>query len=89
MVVLEAWSNARPVVAHRIGSFPELIEEGKTGLLSEPERPEDLAAALAKAFDSPATTEAMGREGLAKLQKDFSRQIWQEKINQIYEPLSK
>ena len=89
MVVLEAWAKARPVIAHRIGGVPELVKEGRTGFLADPQRPEDLAAALTRAFDSPTETEAMGREGLARLQKDFNRKVWLEKMHQIYQPILK
>jgi glycosyltransferase involved in cell wall biosynthesis len=84
MVVLESWTKARPVVAHRIGALPELVEEGKTGFLADPTRPEDLAAAMARAFDSPADTAAMGHEGLARLQNDFTKKIWLEKMHRTY-----
>ena len=45
----------------RIGALPELAEDGKTGFLADPSRPEDLAAALARAFDFPEATESMGQ----------------------------
>ncbi|MEI8343050.1 MAG: glycosyltransferase family 4 protein, partial [Verrucomicrobiota bacterium] len=84
MVVLESWSKARPVVAHRIGALPELVEEGQTGFLADPTRPEDLAAAIARAFNSPEETAAMGQEGLARLQMQFTKKIWLEKMHQTY-----
>jgi len=89
MVVLESWAKARPVVAHRIGGIPELVAEGETGFMADPQRPEDLAAALARAFDSPEETKAMGRAGLARLQKEFNRQVWLEKIHLIYKTIPK
>ncbi|HYB44423.1 MAG TPA: glycosyltransferase family 4 protein [Candidatus Methylomirabilis sp.] len=45
-VILEAMSAARPVVATRVGGTPELILDGKTGLLVERGDPEGLAAAI-------------------------------------------
>ena len=85
MVVLEAWSKARAVIAHRLGALPELIEDGKTGFLADPERPEDLAAAMARAFDFPDATEAMGQEGLNRLQTEFNRQVWLDKMRRVYQ----
>lgn len=38
----------RPVVATRVGSLPELISDGVTGLLVEPRNAKDLADAIAK-----------------------------------------
>src|SRR5262249_11505808 len=46
IVVIEAMTCKKPVVATRVGEVPEIIEDGKTGVLVEPDNPEALAAAL-------------------------------------------
>lgn len=46
MSILEAMSQSVPVIATRVGGIPDLIEDGKTGLLIEPGDPIDLAKAL-------------------------------------------
>jgi glycosyltransferase involved in cell wall biosynthesis len=45
-VVLEAMSSQRPVVASNAGGIPDLVWEGKTGLLFESGSPESLANRL-------------------------------------------
>jgi len=45
-VILEAMAAARPVIATRVGGTPELVLDGKTGLLVERNDPAGLAAAL-------------------------------------------
>lgn len=50
-VIVEALATGVPVVASRVGGIPELITEGKNGLLVEPERPEELAIALGNALE--------------------------------------
>ena len=64
MVLLEAMSCGRPVVASRISGFQLLMEHGKQGLLV---RPADDAARFANALlyllDRPAERQRMGREG--------------------------
>lgn len=47
MVLLEAIGAGRPVVASRIGGIPEVVEEGRTGLLVSPGDAGALRAALA------------------------------------------
>lgn len=42
LVVGEAHSHGIPVVASRRGGIPEIVQEGVTGLLFDPERPEEL-----------------------------------------------
>jgi glycosyltransferase involved in cell wall biosynthesis len=46
LTVPEAGSYGLPVVAARSGAFPELVEEGRTGLLFKPGDARDLAQAL-------------------------------------------
>jgi glycosyltransferase involved in cell wall biosynthesis len=48
-VILEALASGRPVVASRVGGVPELLRQDN-GLLVPPERPQELAAALAAAL---------------------------------------
>jgi len=45
-VVMEAMAAGLPVVATRVGGVPELIEDGRTGLLLRPGRPTELASAM-------------------------------------------
>jgi len=46
-VILEAMAAGRPVVATRVGGTPELVIDGKTGLLVERHAPAELARAIA------------------------------------------
>lgn len=43
IVVLEALASGAPVVASNVGGIPEILDNGKYGLLAEPENPEDFA----------------------------------------------
>jgi glycosyltransferase involved in cell wall biosynthesis len=45
-VALTAFHFARPVIATSVGGLPEIIEEGKNGMLVPPENPAALAAAV-------------------------------------------
>ncbi len=46
VAVIESLSSGRPVVSTSVGGVPELIEEGVSGFMAEPGRPEDFARAL-------------------------------------------
>ena len=60
LVVLEAFATGTPVIASRLGSLAELIEDGITGLLAEPGDAGDLADRIRWAVDHPSKMREMG-----------------------------
>jgi glycosyltransferase involved in cell wall biosynthesis len=75
-VVLEASSRGRAVVATRAGGLPELVEDGVTGLLVEPDDPSALAEAVATLLADPARAGAMGREARRRVEgRDPAREF--------------
>lgn len=59
LVVIEAYGCGTPVVASRIGSFEEIVEEGITGRKFSPGNPLELAAAVQGLLAQPAILAAM------------------------------
>ncbi len=59
-VLFFAYSFGRPVVATRVGSFPESIEEGRSGWLVDPEDVEGLERALCVALADPERLQRAG-----------------------------
>jgi len=57
--VLEAFAMQVPVVATRAGGLPELVEDGRTGLLVPPRDAQALAEALSRQHDDPAAARRM------------------------------
>lgn len=60
LVLLEAFASGTPLVASRIGSLAEIIEDGVTGLLVEPDDPAALAERMRWALEHPDEMRAMG-----------------------------
>jgi glycosyltransferase involved in cell wall biosynthesis len=60
-----------PCVTTRITGIPELIEDGRDGLLVTPSDDEALAAALARLMDDPALRVRLGSAGRARVQADY------------------
>ena len=58
--VLEAFATGTPVIASRIGSLAEVVEDGVTGLLASPGDANDLAGRLRWAIDHPEEMRQMG-----------------------------
>jgi glycosyltransferase involved in cell wall biosynthesis len=62
LVIIEAYGCGVPVIASRLGGFPDLVSEGRTGLLFAPGDAADLARALRWAMQHPAAMAAMGAQ---------------------------
>jgi glycosyltransferase involved in cell wall biosynthesis len=61
MVVLEAYACGTPVIASRIGSLEEIVEEGGAGSLFETGNAEDLAATVNGMVGNPVRMDGMRR----------------------------
>jgi glycogen synthase len=59
-VVVEAFCRGRPVVATRVGGIPDLVEDGKNGLLVEPGDTQALADALVGILTDRELAERLG-----------------------------
>jgi len=60
LTVLEAYATGTPVIASRIGSLAEIVEDGVTGLLADPHDANGLAERLRWATDHPNEMHEMG-----------------------------
>ena len=73
MVVIEAYGCGLPVIGTSMGGLPELIDEGRTGLLIEAGDPDALLAAIARFDDGDAgLLRAMGRRARLRYESDYS-----------------
>lgn len=77
-VVQLAYGFDRPVVATRVGSLSEIVEDGVNGRLAPPGDPAALARAVAESLDTPTLEEYTRRA--AKTKERFS---WEELVRII------
>jgi glycosyltransferase involved in cell wall biosynthesis len=69
LVPAEALTRGRPVIAARTGGLPEVVRDGETGLLVDPDDPAELGDAVAELAADPERACAMtvrGREDIAE-----------------------
>jgi glycosyltransferase involved in cell wall biosynthesis len=71
-VFLEAADHRLPIVATRIGSLPELVADGESGLLVEVGDVEGLAEALCALLDDPDLCRAFGERGFERLADTYT-----------------
>jgi len=68
---LEAQACGIPVVATRVAAVPEVVEDGVTGLLVEPERPDLVAAAVLRLLGDGNLRSRLGAAGRATALERF------------------
>jgi glycosyltransferase involved in cell wall biosynthesis len=71
LAVLEACAAGLPVVAYEEGGICEFIVNGKTGLLTEPNRVEGLAASLTALISDPERAREMGVLNQQRIAEEF------------------
>jgi glycosyltransferase involved in cell wall biosynthesis len=69
---IEGLAMGKAVVAARIGPGPEVLEDGVSGLLCDPHRPESIAEAVVTVLRDPELRRRFGRAGRERAERLFS-----------------
>jgi starch synthase len=85
IVNLEAMACETPVVASAVGGIPEVVDDGRTGLLVPPSEPKALADGVNRLLDDPALAAEMGRAGRRRAIAEFSWRAIAEQTVELYE----
>jgi glycosyltransferase involved in cell wall biosynthesis len=70
--VIEAMACGKPVVASNVGGIPEIVEDGKTGILVPPKDEKAIADAVIKLFTSKDLAGSMGAAGRKRAEQSFN-----------------
>lgn len=84
-VVLEACACGAPVVASRVGAVPELIEDGKTGIIVSPRSVIEIKQALTQLIENPSLRRIMGEKARERMEKYFTLDTICEKLEGFYQ----
>jgi glycogen synthase len=71
-VALQTAQMARPIVATRVGGIPEIVIDGQTGILVDPESSDQLADALLRLLGNPSLAETIGQAARHRAETCFS-----------------
>jgi len=74
----------KPVVATTVGAIPEVVEDGKTGLLVPPKNPKALADAIIKLLKDDNLRKEMGENAYKKMKEELSWDKIAEKTIEVY-----
>lgn len=88
LAVLEAMAAGVPVVASRVGSVHELVEDGVTGRLIAPADSLELAAAIAYILDNPARAGAMAEAARTRVASRYSLERMARGYQEMFEELA-
>jgi len=69
--IMEAMAVGKPVVSTHVSGIPELVADGREGLLVPPDAPAALAQAIEGLLTDPARCRAMGSAAARKVRAEF------------------
>ncbi len=82
-IVQIAYGFIKPVIVTNVGGLPDVVEDGKTGYVVEPEKPEEIAEAVCRFYE-----EDVERHLIENIEKETQRFSWErmgEVIERFYE----
>lgn len=80
VAVLEASACGKPVIVSNVGGLPEVVDNGKTGIIVEKENPDELANALIILITNSELKNEMGKNGRMKVSKEYN---WQNSLKMM------
>ena len=88
VALMEAYALGLPVVATRVGGLPDVVEQGRSGMLVAPEDPGALAAAIVAVAADPGRRANMRRRA-SELSRQFDSRVSVRRLEAVYEEISR
>lgn len=80
VALMEAMSQGVPVVSTRLSGIPELVVDGRTGLLARPGDAADLAAQIRRLLESAELRGSLAAAAIEHVRGEFSREVNLERL---------
>jgi glycosyltransferase involved in cell wall biosynthesis len=85
-VLLQALAAGVPIVASRVGGIPEIVDDGRTGLLVPPPlAASGFADRLARLLRDPDLRRTFANRGRKRFEDEFTAQRWAGRLRAVYE----
>lgn len=84
-VILEAMALQKPIIASRIAGIPEVIIDGKTGLLVEPKDIEGIAKAISELLHNKPLAEKIGHQAYLYIREKLDVLRYEESLCHLFE----
>jgi glycosyltransferase involved in cell wall biosynthesis len=85
--LIESMSLGKPAVLTSVGGIPEVVENGRTGLLVPPADPEALSQALLRFLREPETAKRLGEEAKRRYEELYRPEIITRRLENLFEEL--
>jgi len=89
LVYLEAMCHGLPCIAGTQDAAPEIVEQGKTGFLVDPDNIQELAETIIQLLENPLLRKQMGEAGLRRSKTCFTFDQFKARFSSVMEPLLK
>ena len=86
-VLLEGMAMSKPVIATNFGGPREIIENGVSGFLVQPEDPDALAKMIERLLQDKALSQRVGQQALCRVEEKFSASKMARAVEDLYEKI--
>ena len=86
-VLIEASASGKAIAASRIGGIPDIIVDGATGVLFEPDDPAALATTVSRLLDDAQRRTSLGQQAIERAHTEFSADAWAHRLRALYSEL--
>jgi glycosyltransferase involved in cell wall biosynthesis len=83
--LLEAAASGAPILASNVGTLPDVVEDGVTGMLFDPFDPADVAAKVRQFFSNTTDRDAISQAARGKFEREFTAARAYENLGRIYQ----
>ena len=87
LVLLEAMQAGLPIISTTEGAIPEIVEDGKSGLIIPSRNPHHLANAIVELLNSPDQLKKMGQYGRNKFKLEYTLEIFENSFFRIIQSI--
>ncbi|MFZ4762072.1 MAG: glycosyltransferase family 4 protein [Alphaproteobacteria bacterium] len=84
-VIIEAYAAGKPVLAAARGGMPEIIEEGKTGWVFDPNQPQQLQDLMQQLLDNPQQLAHTDHNSTKAAMNHFTPELVGKRYTQLYD----
>lgn len=86
---LEAMMHSKPIISTDIAAIPEIIDDGVTGFIVNPNSPSEIADRLKLLIENPQKRLELGKEGRKKYESHYTLEHFERRMNDVFSKVLK